>query len=703
LTSLSAENLLSFSEFEVDFAQGLNVIVGPNGAGKSNVLRLVDLVRQGLATTTAGRDRVSVQRYLRLGGPSRRGIVRLGVELTEPAEEAFLLSFIQAVAMSAIGRSSASVDSEEEQALHARALAAITRDDVSSLFVGRLAMQLEDGPPPIWALAYEFDHSGATYHCGLAGAASPLGWVFPGPAVARQRTSWSSQQRNLAPVLTSAEPVDFTLDMLLPDSVGPSSWEIANLQTGQRTLLARELANSLGLDPDPSKPVTVTSVFRKVLADGAASMTGQRRPPRDIYRSAELAAPVVVEDAGDLPLWLYQLKIGDANARATYRRVQELFTRMTGQGIDITATQVMESPSQPAAAAPYFVGSPPALQFGSIPARPEYEIHIDPVVPTEAGDVPIDFSGAGIWEVLVACAATVPVSGRVALLDEPAANLHPSLQRHLLDHLARLDQVILITHSPYLVPASRPVDLYQTTRLRPHPDGTQMFTLRGTSVPTDWLTRWRQMLSGSTDARAALFAQGVVLLEGDTERGAFGSWFSNPVVTGNATETLDSLNLLLLVVGSDSAFGPYVSYMRTLGVPWVVICDGPVLSPHYAKPLLDQLKSAGIDLDGIPPPNAPFEEWRDFWQTQGVFTVADRFGGVTDERDKSGEIEAFFERADPELWRTVKSQYPKSKVRAGHAYAEQIDLLSRPQRRAELIGIWTRIKAKLTDTNILAG
>src|SRR5262249_15826462 len=100
----------------------------------------------------------------------------------------------------------------------------------------------------------------------------------------------------------------------------------------------------------------------------------------------------------------------------------------------------------------------------------------------------------------------------------------------------------------------------------------------------------------------------------------------------------------------------------------------------------------GVTLD---PPNddAPFEEWKTFWESHGVFTVADRFGGLTDKnKDKSGEIEAFFARINTALWQETKESYPKSKTRAGYAFAEAIDLNNYRDYLAELRRLWTAIR-----------
>lgn len=333
----------------------------------------------------------------------------------------------------------------------------------------------------------------------------------------------------------------------------------------------------------------------------------------------------------------------------------------------------------------------PELAFREVREQPSHQLHIQPVVPMSGGEVPVDLAGAGVWEALVACAFAVQVPGRVVLLDEPAVNMHPTWQRRLLGRLARLGQVILVTHSPYLVPAQRIDDLSRVTRLHSEPSGTTSADLRGRTVPEEWQHRWRQIVAASAEPRAALFSQGVVLLEGDTELGAFGYWFAHDSVTQTPDQTYDALNIQLLVVASDKSFGPYVSYLNAFGIPWAIICDGPVLSPYRETSLLEQLTGAKVDLGPQPPLTAPFADWKAFWHQNGAFTVANRFGGVNDDRDKSGEIEAFFARIDENLWKDNYRRYAKSKVRAGYSFAEEIDLNHHPDQQKKLRQLWTNI------------
>lgn len=111
-----------------------------------------------------------------------------------------------------------------------------------------------------------------------------------------------------------------------------------------------------------------------------------------------------------------------------------------------------------------------------------------------------------------------------------------------------------------------------------------------------------------------------------------------------------------------------------------------MLSPERETSLIDQLE------DLVPlaerPQTDEFADWKTYWRMRGVFTVADRFGGIKDEKDKSGEIEAFFKRTDPELWETIKLRQLKSKVREGYAFADELDLATHPAALEELRAIW---------------
>jgi len=698
-------NILSFSSFRLDFTNGLNVIVGPNGAGKSNVIRLVGLVRGALNLAVANPGfAIDVDRYLKIGAPGRQGSVSLGIEFTEARERALMLGFIRALVASSMQRpinDTPSVDSPIEQAVAARARSSVSEAAVESMMCGRLVLWLDGRPPVSVGFGYEFEHEGVTFHYGLSGGLGvPSGWVGRGPLVPTKRRSWGGQPLDLRQFLIADEPTEFSLASVLPKSDELIPWDLQNHPTGPHLLLSDELALALDLASDPPPALRLGLVLFRALQGSIVVTENLRRPPRTIYEMAEVGPLVDIDDAGDLPLELYRLRVAQQQEeRSRFDAVQRLFDELTGLEFDVAAGfKVSPSTQSPAFTLQQSADlRGPALEFRPVSGEPHYKLQIQPVVRASGGQVPIEFAGAGVWEALIASALAVPVPGRVLLLDEPAANMHPTWQRRLLSHLSSLHQVVVVTHSPFFVPGDRVDDLSRITRLYSTPDGTNAARLG--STPEAWRHRWRQILAGSAEARGALFAQGIVLVEGDTDLGAFGRWFGSDDVVRERRRAHDALNIRLLVVGSDKSFGAYVSFLRAFEIPWAIICDGPVLSLEHEVSLVGQLTEAGVDLGSAPTREASFAEWNGFWRGHGVFTVADRFGGVKSDSDKSGEVEAFFERIDHALWHEVYERYAKSKVRAGFAFAEEVTLEEHPEQLGELRLIWDGITARLSGSS----
>jgi predicted ATP-dependent endonuclease of OLD family len=155
-------------------------------------------------------------------------------------------------------------------------------------------------------------------------------------------------------------------------------------------------------------------------------------------------------------------------------------------------------------------------------------------------DLPIKFAGAGLWEALLLSATLPEAAGLVAMLDEPARNLHPTLQRRLLAEISGAPgQFILTTHSPYLVPLEPADNAPGIVRF----DASHAATRSRRFSPTDEPggAQLRKELAESADARALLFAQAVILVEGGTELGALSEWFakSDTAVRRGAPDALN--------------------------------------------------------------------------------------------------------------------------------------------------------------------
>lgn len=691
LTDIDATDLLSFETLRLRLDSGLNVVVGQNDVGKSNLIRLVKLVRDAIAAPPGSGLPFPYnwgfeQRFVRLGGPGF-GRVSIGVRFDEHSERALLLLLVRAIAAQYAEPPQMNQPRlpDEWVVLHRRIAdfveGCLSLDSIAEMYEGRIVMALDARQPFRWSLAYEFDHGGAVYHLGIQGQGVSPGSITRGP-LDMDRVVLTMSQPDLSskmdPSSTTWVPIE--LADLLPSGDQSVSWSLQSTQTNLQRPLTLQLTRELGLAADNSRLPNVWWVFGRLVSQAIVTTENIRRPPRRRYGLDEIGAASATEDAGDLPLDLYRRKNGDHEQRTRFARLQNLFLEMTARGFDVAST--VDQNSDPV------------------------QLDVDLQVQAPPGWIPIEHAGAGLWEALVALSAAVPEPGQVVLLDEPATHLHASWQLDLLRYLRSHHQVVLITHSPFLVPAETLDDFNRVVRLVSGGGDTVAVGISQSDVPEAWRERWRQTFASSADARNVLFVRGVLLVEGDTEIGAFRRWFNDALIVGTPERGLDARNLAVVSVDGDRNFSIYVSYLERMQIPWAVLCDGPALSPRYRNGLI-KLFAADPDtgdlptvLIGSPPDSDEFADWKKYWASNGVFCVADAFG-VDEEgtphsgdTDSSGEIERFFRRIDENLWSSVKSS-GTSKVRRGYRFAEELDLQSHPHALRALGDLWTSVVERL--------
>ena len=127
-------------------------------------------------------------------------------------------------------------------------------------------------------------------------------------------------------------------------------------------------------------------------------------------------------------------------------------------------------------------------------------------------------------------------------------------------------------------------------------------------------------MNKSSDLAGLLFADGVVLVEGETETVALSKWF--PKSTVGQGKTFADLNLALCWVGGKTSFPFYMHFLSEFGVSWVAICDGDALPIDKDRnyPLWNTLRDLKR-IDAIPSVTASFEELKALAETSGVYTA----------------------------------------------------------------------------------
>lgn len=298
----------------------------------------------------------------------------------------------------------------------------------------------------------------------------------------------------------------------------------------------------------------------------------------------DVPIPPLAADGSNLPVYLFALKNGGTEERKRFDAIRAQFDRLARQDADVQ----MRAESGRGHILTIYVGRSDAM-------------------------TPLTFSGTGVAESLFI--ATIMASpGRVLLLDEPGANLQHGTQVRLLRALSESpNQALVVTHSQLLVPADARITTVARFAMR---SGTTRLIRPSASQLQQHLPKITQELRGSSDARALLFADGIVLVEGDSELGGFLAWNERVGVL----DTADS-DIQVFSVDGDQEFPTYVFLAEAYEVPWTIICDGRAIGEPGRKGLATQLQTIGVPHsiaagDDFPARKSKFAQL-------GVYTLAD--------------------------------------------------------------------------------
>lgn len=666
IKQIRAQNFLSFEDFELELDPELTVIVGPNGSGKTNLARAFRLVREVLrAAARMEAPPAGWREATRLGSGQPGFKVGLDLEFDARDEQKLWGEFFEAAVIS--GLAPLRVGNPEVAGAF---LGATRRADFYQKFrQGRLEVEFSRLPADRWTIRYVGHEAVLTYRDSRA-------IISRTPASAGQLNSieiWRFLNQLLEPVdQKSGEPAPKAAEALEALDGGLEAL-LKSAEDHGRVLELSVNLNLLDSHPDlyrtaaalaegRASELTFVHLLDRLMGKKLFFVDNIRSWPAGSYGAAELGGPVALEaDGRNLDLYLFNLKnSADAHDRELFREITERFKRLTNCKFDVTLSP------RPDAAAETRELTLRVVIRGSESGRTE---------------VPIEYAGAGIWELLV-LSGLLAGKGRFLVFDEPALNLHPSRQRRFLQELrdcigSGRFQALLITHSPYLVPAEGAEDFNRIVRFVLEGGRTRK---RRPSMPAEIRGLALRHFSQIGDARSFLFARGVVLVEGDLECGAIPGWLRKGIEAGRSPEGLD---IVFYGVGGDGNFGPFIQLLEGWGIPWAVICDGKALDPDNPNWIFGQLEGAGLrDLQPEPErfkaerrnlrpdnnkKNELFETIKSTAERCGIFTLSTGFSGKGE--DFADLLEARF----PGEWDEIQAEKPRSKFLQGAGLAERTD------------------------------
>lgn len=635
------KNFLSFDTFDWSSLDlHLNIVVGPNGSGKTNLLQVFRAVKDILnpqqgqqrilwaQNTYRGSDNVPIELSLdvRFTGTWERNLLSTFLAATFCNEQVMRDAFTDLRAGGNVIPTETTVEQEQFSFIMQDSLHSLV--DIEWLYIGRLVMIYKR---KTWTIWYESRPHNQAFRLNLDGLSfydSSVQYSFLERMLSQKEVFTPTGQLLLSTLLSRAQRNMIPWRIELPYSTTLITHQKFEQLTGE----------VLKSDRNYSISFLFHLLFERsfVFTDNIRSQTQLEFSFDSLY-----AQPVDLSSGEHLARYLFLKKNGTDSDREQYRSIQEMFFRVTGRSFEVSFGQP-NVPRQLAAES----GSDVALSI---------------LITNHWKDIPLAFSGAGIAEALFICTLIATGQNQVLLLDEPASNIHVTMQKALLKEVQTRNkngnQFVIVTHSPALI---TPEAITCVTRFFMRRGYTRHVSLDRTSFDAEKFASLEKELRRSTDARAMLFSRGIILVEGETEQGALPVWFEKQFST-----FLESDDVIIYSVNSDKNFGKFAQFLQQFSIPWVIICDGKVIGDCIAsgnRPrIVRQLEKAGIL-------NLPDYIGKDFSQlcklleVNGVFTLAK---DINDEIENLPIIQTYQQEA--------KDQVGDSKVRQAQYIATTYD------------------------------
>ncbi len=672
INSIQICNLLSFEAFAWDdLDPRLNVVVGPNGVGKTNLFRALQLVHDVLnpkqAQTSMHWDTVGHQ-----GVNADDIIIALDIQFTTEWEKRLLCVFLASVLCNQQEiQQTIQQENSKAKAGHQRfttpeglkifdawILNHVRPEDIAWFLHGRLV--LTHAGRVGWQCQYE----SPAFRLDLIGSSTFLGHAEHEPGTnsgslfAAWYNSLDPHSRLLLRMALASKSDTFLKhdfgDWSLPDWVS-SQQGVAlqvedHMQVVDPTMLAtRQVLTSVARisSLEPGRVIGSRIIFQQLLEQALVFTDNVRLPYQREFAARDLYTQSFdLSNGKELARFLFYKKNSGPKDRQQYDAIKEMFSQITGRQFAVVPRPIESyAPSQ----------------------TPDMILEL--VTINSWGDIPLEFSGAGISEALFLSVVLAGSSGQVVLLDEPALNLHPTMQTTLLGVLQAIahqpestrSQFLVNTHTPSLVP---PDAIEHVSRLTLQNGHTIRQALQISQIIQSELVKLRNLLRGNLAARALLFSRAILLVEGETELGPLPIWFPE----------LMSQDIASYAVGGRGAFVSPLKLIHNFAIPWAIIGDGEVLWDLSEKKSLQGpqgqigriLTACGRSLPsfpGDPGSNASdFKQWQQTLETDGIFTSA---SGADEGFEKAIQTEI-----PPKLWTHANTEFGANKVARGRFIAE---------------------------------
>lgn len=670
ITSIHAANALTFEKVTVPIdPDGLTVFVGPNGSGKTNLFRVVRQLVGGL----------SISRYPPLGNreeslailaswqrdPTEPLVLELGLEWQEDEEHELLAQVLRLALANPqqVGWGSDLYQTLWQRPSWLRFVDSLSQvvdtNDAAFLFHGTLGLRYVNSGD----LVVYYRLSDPEDLCWIL--TSQVSGIIPGPSPDFQRQVPNS---SLPQMWLRSLPEDQRNALLAylaidgePQADAPVvSFDFRSILSATRDGAQATPNNHLNwvlqvaVESNSQSPESITNFQRKILdttdsgyrniglgdvidyllRDRVLVTEDLLSPPADQYGATSWWKQASPLRSRHLGAHLLALKLGNKENRERFAAIQRTFAKLSSRGLEITMRHwpPVESPQ----------------------VRGHVMIQIVQDAQGDRTSMPLHESGSGLVELAYVSTVLNQPRSHVILLDEPGRALHPqaqlALKAHILNRASQIpdlrSQMLMVTHSPYLVPIH---SLHRVYRVWRKGAGTTTVGKVASSHTPAKGDRW----SRSPNLATSLFSTVVLLVDGATELGALPIWYEQLY-----KEPPEARSASILSIDGKTNLGNVIEDLDGSGVSWIALVDGDSIQDVSGNIWRELNKAGRIDTADVEDLIA-----KDF--DDQVQILRDRHSVYVSGESQSENFEAMLEKA----FKGVRP--PGRKVQSAQIYARQ--------------------------------